>query len=452
MRGGRRILLALGLMLALGAAAIAEDRFPRPEFSSGYQYPDSQVPLPRGEAWIWIDSALLLLFLCAAAWLSLKKRSRKLLLLLSLLSVAYFGLVRRGCVCAVGSLQNAAQALFQPEAALPLAVALFFALPILFALFTGRSFCAGVCPFGAAQELLLIKPLRVPAWLDRSLGVFRALYLGLAVVAAASGAGFLICRFDPFVGFFRLAMPLPMMLISFGVVGLSTFIGRPYCRWICPYGLILEGASLLSKRHPSIAGGECVDCRLCEASCPYDAIETPFAGLPRAAEEESRKQLRKIVAASPLLLALGVLVGLGAAELVAPLHPEVALANEMASAGDFAQEGESQERKAFLASGRSLEDLDLSAEAARKGIQFGSAIAGGCAAAIFLGGWFALYKKAPRKGYKVHSGRCLSCGRCFEFCPVGKGPAPGGDPAPGNGAALADSAADDARIDGGEGR
>ena len=40
----------------------------------------------------------------------------------------------------------------------PLAVVAFFALPLGFALFFGRTFCAGVCPMGAMQDLVSLRP------------------------------------------------------------------------------------------------------------------------------------------------------------------------------------------------------------------------------------------------------------------------------------------------------
>ena len=35
-------------------------------------------------------------------------------------------------------------------------------LPLAVALFFGRVFCAGVCPLGAIQELMTLKPIEVP--------------------------------------------------------------------------------------------------------------------------------------------------------------------------------------------------------------------------------------------------------------------------------------------------
>ena len=73
----------------------------------------------------------------------------------------------------------------------------------MFTLFFGRTFCAAVCPLGAVQELVAVRPVKVPRWLDQALGLLAYVYLGAAVMFAATGTAFLICRYDPFVGFFR---------------------------------------------------------------------------------------------------------------------------------------------------------------------------------------------------------------------------------------------------------
>ena len=46
----------------------------------------------------------------------------------------------------------------------------FFLLPLIFALFAGRVFCAAVCPLGAAQDIVLLRPIKVPNWLAHCLG------------------------------------------------------------------------------------------------------------------------------------------------------------------------------------------------------------------------------------------------------------------------------------------
>ena len=99
-------------MLAWHVVLFSQERFPRPEFESGYVYPEHQVPADRAPVWEYIDLVVLVGALSAAAWLALKKRSRQGLLWLSVFSLAYFGFFREGCVCSVGSVQNVALALF----------------------------------------------------------------------------------------------------------------------------------------------------------------------------------------------------------------------------------------------------------------------------------------------------------------------------------------------------
>ena len=151
----------------------------------------------------------------------------------------------------------------------------FFTLPILVTLFFGRTFCSSVCPLGAVQELVALKPIQVPGWIDQALGLLPFVYLGAAVVFAATGATYLICSYDPFVGFFRLSAPSSMLILGGAFLVAGLFVGRPYCRYLCPYGAILGLCSRLSGRHVRIPPAECIQCKLCVESCPYGAIHEP---------------------------------------------------------------------------------------------------------------------------------------------------------------------------------
>jgi len=277
-------LVIVGLSAAFSSAAPAVSRFPPPDFESDYQRPQTTYPPPRPGWQEATDAGVLLAALCVAAWLALKVRRRWAMVLLSIFSLGYFGFYREGCVCSVGAIQNVTLALADRTYALPLVVALFFALPLAFALIFGRVFCAGVCPLGAIQDLVLVRPVKVPTWLEKALSVAPVIYLGAAVLYAATGSLFIICRYDPFVGFFRLSGPAPM-LIAGGIVLLgSMFIGRPYCRFLCPYRVLLGVCSRFAWRHATITPDECLVCSLCEDACPFGAIQRPT---PEAAREES---------------------------------------------------------------------------------------------------------------------------------------------------------------------
>jgi len=114
---------------------------------------------------LWLqyaDTGVFLAALGTAAWLLYKKRSRRGIFWLSLFSLAYFGFYRNGCICPIGSPQNVVYGLFNPDYAVPVTALVFCFAPIVVALFAGRAFCAGVCPHGALQDFMLIKPLAVP--------------------------------------------------------------------------------------------------------------------------------------------------------------------------------------------------------------------------------------------------------------------------------------------------
>ena len=147
-----------------------------------------QTPAPRPSWYDYQDLAFLAGALALASLLAVKGRSRTGLFLLAIASLVWLGFWRKGCVCPIGGIQNVAQAVFDKDyATSPLVIAVFV-LPLVFALFFGRTFCAAVCPLGAVQELVAVRTVRVPTWLDHALGLLAYVYLGAAVLFAATGA------------------------------------------------------------------------------------------------------------------------------------------------------------------------------------------------------------------------------------------------------------------------
>ncbi len=279
-------LLGTALLLLAGAVLAAAQHvdYARPveaapqerDIGADYRTPVVQHAPPRAQWREAVDVGLLAVGLGLGAWLSLARRSRAGMLLLAVGGVAYFGFYRRGCVCPIGSIQNVAVALTDPQYAVSYFTVAIFLLPLMAAALFGRVFCGGVCPLGAIQELVLLRPIQVPARVDRALRWLRWAYLGLALTLAVRPApvrDFIICRFDPFVPLFRFAGPAYMLVLGGTFLVLGTVIGRPYCRWLCPYGALLSLPARVAWRSVSITPDREYDCGLCATACPYGAIE-----------------------------------------------------------------------------------------------------------------------------------------------------------------------------------
>ena len=109
------ILLLFALLMLTGNILYAQQRFPKPEFDSGYVQPDPTTPEPRTMALEYFDVLILLAVLGLASWLAIKKRSRRGLLWLSVFSLIDFGFYRDGCICSIGAVQNVALSMFDSE-------------------------------------------------------------------------------------------------------------------------------------------------------------------------------------------------------------------------------------------------------------------------------------------------------------------------------------------------
>ena len=327
---------ALGWWLAPAASVqnrpVAKDggtqRFPLPEYPSWYTLPTTTTPAARS-AWLaWLDLAVLAATLAAASYFALRLRRRWAMIVLAVFSLGYFGFFRGGCICPVGSIQNVAACLGAGEY-LPWVVLAFFLLPLLLSLFAGRTFCAGVCPLGAIQDVVLLRPLKVPLWLEHVLGMGGWVYLAIAVLIAGAGSGWLICRLDPFVGIFRLTGPAYMLLAGAMVLLIAMFVGRPYCRYLCPYGAVLRPLAAVSWKHATITPAECINCRLCEDACPYNAILTPTPENSSAAPARGRWALAGAILLAPVLVLAGGWAGEKAQPLLTGENYAIRLADQV---------------------------------------------------------------------------------------------------------------------------
>ena len=406
------------LLLCWHVAVFAQDRFPRPEFESGHVYPTNQMPAPRAQVWEYIDVLVLIGALLMTTWLALKKRSRQGLIWMSVFSLAYFGFYRQGCICAVGSVQNVSLALFNTGYSIPLTALLFFIIPLLFALAFGRVFCAGVCPLGAIQELTGLKPVKLPKSVELTLALVPFIYLAIAILFASTNSQFLICRYDPFVGIFRLDAPYTMIIFGALLLLAGIFVNRPYCRFLCPYGVLLNIFSRFAGRHLTITPAECINCRLCEEVCPYDAIIPSDTDQKNVAPEKSRKRFILYFLLVPLFAVTGAFLLYNLAPSLSGANSTVRLAREIRTEKKTGIESELKDVVAFKESGKTESELYNEEEMIIGRFRNGSPWAGAFLGISFGIGMISLTIRTKRNEYKPHQGKCYSCGRCFKFCPI----------------------------------
>jgi ferredoxin len=410
--------VALSLLLLMPVlTAFAENRFPQPQFESGYTMPVTTTPPPRAATVEGLDVAMLIGALSLAAWLILKKRSRRGVFLLTVFSLLYFGFWRKGCVCSIGSLQNVAAWLSGSEAVLPLSVAAFFILPLVFALFFGRVFCAAVCPLGAIQEMMILFPARLPRPVSLALGMIPVVYLGVAVLLAATGSAFIICRLDPFVPVFRLGGEPAILLAGVALLLTGIIVARPFCRFFCPYGVLLNWASRLSKWHATISPDECDQCRLCERACPVDAIRMPVTSPASESRATGVRRLKWLLLVVLLLGAGGAWGGAHLDGILAPLNAKVRLAHALYSSDPAVEKEYSVELDAFRSGGRNPDTLVAEVDATLRQFRRGGACLGGFLGLVLGLSLLSVSIRRARDSYEPDRGECLSCARCYQSCP-----------------------------------
>ena len=208
-----------------------------------------------------------------------------------------------------------------------------------------------------------------------------------------------------------------MLALGLGFLVLGLFVGRPYCRYLCPYGAILRLCSRVSKRHVRIPPEECIKCRLCEDACPYGAIREPTVEQSPRERLKGRRRLAVLLAVFPLVVAVGAVLGhfTGRGRFRGCTRGRPWPSWSPASPATCRRT--STRSRPSATPRRPPEELYAEARALHG--QFGYAGA-------WLGGWVGLVIgvklvylsiRRRRDEYQPDRGNCVSCGRCFWYCP-----------------------------------
>jgi ferredoxin-type protein NapH len=161
-------------------------------------------------------------------------------------------------------------------------------LLVVFGALVGSLFCGWACPFGWLQDLAAKIPVRkfeLPRWT----GHFRFVVLGVTVLAIPYLFGeshpLFVCRVCPAGG---LEGAVPNMVqqawtgqqvvwpnaIKLGIIGAFlgaiVFFRRPWCRVLCPLGVIFSSFNRVSGFFLRADRSACADCQRCHKLCQYN--------------------------------------------------------------------------------------------------------------------------------------------------------------------------------------
>lgn len=151
---------------------------------------------------------------------------------------------------------------------LPLEAVLFFLiLFILLTVFGGRAYCSAVCPIGAIQELFSKVPVpKISIPWKRAVLIIH-LFVGIAFVFFALFIPNFPVKCMGMKYFFYLEITSLKFYLFALIMVIGLFIYRPFCRFICPYGLLLTAAAYFSV-FKLRRTNDCITCKKCEKVCP----------------------------------------------------------------------------------------------------------------------------------------------------------------------------------------
>ncbi len=171
-----------------------------------------------------------------------------------------------------------------------------FGLLLLFGSLFGRLICGWLCPFGLVQDIIyripfLRKRKNLPGhggliWLKYVILVVFVILLPLLAVDMVGQGRPWFCQYICPSGTLLAGIPLlaaqkPLraaagalfawkLAILFGIIILSLWIYRPFCKYLCPLGAVYGLFNPVALYRYRIDENICVACGKCREACPAD--------------------------------------------------------------------------------------------------------------------------------------------------------------------------------------
>jgi ferredoxin len=211
-----------------------------------------------------------------------------------------------------------------------------------------------------------------------------------------------------------------MVLAGAALLLLGVFVGRPYCRFLCPYGALLKLGAIVAKWRVRVTPDYCTQCRLCEASCPFGAMREPESGAgvaPTLAKD--RRRLALLLALVPALMAGGSWLGWRFSAPASRLHPTVSLAEQFVRAQGTAPKFGvlTPDELALERARQTPQEILIDARRIRARFATAGTIFGAWVGLVIGAKLVSRSLRRRRNDYEPDRGDCFECARCFEYCP-----------------------------------
>ena len=167
-------------------------------------------------------------------------------------------------------------------------------LLLLFGVLLGRVVCGFLCPFGWFQELLhkiptkkySTKRLHILTYLKYVILLLLVIILPMTLVNEVGMGDPFFCKYICPAGILEGGIPLSLAdpgiraslgalftwksYILLGVVVLSVFFYRPFCKWLCPLGAFYGLCNKISMYRLEVDEDKCTACGACSRACKMD--------------------------------------------------------------------------------------------------------------------------------------------------------------------------------------
>jgi NosR/NirI family nitrous oxide reductase transcriptional regulator len=207
-----------------------------------------------------------------------------------------------------------------------------------------------------------------------------------------------------------------MLILGILFLIAGVFVARPYCRFFCPYGVLLGWMSRFSSHHMTITPSACIQCKLCANSCPFGAIDEPVV--------ETGKRHYNVNRLITLFILLPLWVGLGGfagSMMHVPLshyNRTVFLAEQIIEHPELKEDQKNIDVRSFLTSGKTTTQLIAEANEIRHQFYIGGWLLGGFMGLVIGLSLIRLSTFRRREDWVPDKTNCLSCARCMDYCPV----------------------------------